>query len=494
MSGDAGGLIAALVLAPVVLAGAAVVGVAYGALHAGGYLLKGANNYAQKKKKEKQLVVDNCSAELDGIYRKMESVIQNQADAFSTLSAKTSAQIDRIAKELQAEANNAPAADLAALNKTLDKARDAMTKSMHAHSEVVKTDILDKGREDLVRCAKALESADAAKADLVEWKTHNAAALAQQKAAAYDALRDARASVKLMQKLAAASRNDAFRLQTQTMEEACIDAGKKFVDGMYEASFTGSRAVIRQVAMNVASQQAEQLELDFAAMQLQARMEGLIAELEQRRYLHIPTASDCDEDLDEDLNDYSQGKYAEIQALLAKKLDEIRNPANYTSVWKMTQEFENELEPRATHIVEVSQQVMQGYHEKLRILDAVEEFMESQNYQMDWAAPVGDDMSQKLVVHFVNKQAKSSISVTLDSEATAGSVAKMAMEVLTFYSNGNPVSEAEKAQLRQELNLTLKKAGVMGSISCQGQMNQPSSKPEMNTEAGVLAEPIQRIL
>jgi len=263
---------------------------------------------------------------------------------------------------------------------------------------------------------------------------------------------------------------------------------------MYEASFTGSRTVIRKVAMSVAAQQAEQMELDFAAMQLQARLEGLIEEMKQRRYLHIPAAPGCTEDLDEDLNEYSQGQYAKTQELLEEKLDAIRNPANYTAVWVLTHEFENELEPKAMKVIEVSQRVMQGYHEKLWVLDAVEEFMEGQNYLMDWAAPVGDDMSQKLVVHFVNEKSKSSISVTLDDEATAGNVAKMAMEVLTFYSNGNPVSEEEKAQLRKELNLALQKAGVMGSISCQGNKHQPSSKPQLDTEDGVLSEPVKKIL
>ena len=74
--------------------------------------------------------------------------------------------------------------------------------------------------------------------------------------------------------------------------------------------------------MTVASQQADQMERDFASMQLQARMEGLIDEMEQRRYIHIPDSCDCDEALDEDLDEYSQGQYSQIQTLLQEKLDQ----------------------------------------------------------------------------------------------------------------------------------------------------------------------------
>jgi hypothetical protein len=252
--------------------------------------------------------------------------------------------------------------------------------------------------------------------------------------------------------------------------------------------------VIRQVAIAVAAQQVEQMELDFTSMQLQARIEGLMEEMEKRRYIHIPAGKDCDEALDEDLNDYSQGHYAKMQEDLKLVLDQVRNPVNLAMIRKMAGEFDSETEPQALKIMEVSQQMMHNYHEKLKVLDVVSEFMEEQNYAMDWAAPVGDDLSQKLVVHFVNKFSNSSISVTLDNQATAGNIANMAMEVLTFYSNGNPVSEQEKQRLRAELNNALHKAGITGSVSCQGQVNQPSSQKAMDLEAGVLSTPPKAIL
>ena len=58
--------------------------------------------------------------------------------------------------------------------------------------------------------------------------------------------------------------------------------------------------------------------------------------------------------LDEDLNDYSQGKYAEIQALLAKKLDEIRGTVD--------EKLQDTLQKKITDSFQtVSQQLEQVY-------------------------------------------------------------------------------------------------------------------------------------
>ena len=104
----------------------------------------------------------------------------------------------------------------------------------------------------------------------------------------------------------------------------------------------------------------------------------------------------------------------------------------------------------------------------MHALEIVADFMTEQDYQMDWAMPVGGDVSQKLVVHFVQKMTGNTISVTLDNDIESGDIAKMAMEILTFYGNGRPVTENEKKELRDNLNAALNKAGFSGALGCQG--------------------------
>ena len=494
MSGDAGGLIAALVFAPVLLAGAAAVGIAYGAIKLGGALVSSAVDYGKKKKAEKDLVVNHCSAELEGLYSRMHAVSVQQADAFRNMSVQTQKKLDAAAAQIQRSADAVSAENFAMLNQTIQQTHRQVDQIMAGHAKQVHDTILAPAAKQLTECAREIDAAAQTKADLVNWKEQTQAARAQQKAVAYDALRDAIASVNMMDKLSASWQDRMFRQQYETLKGACDLAQSYFDQGLYESASADSRKVIRQVAMAVAAQQAKQMERDFAAMQLQAKISGLMEEMESRRYLHIPAAEGHDEELDEDLDEYSQGAYSRTQELLLEKLEAARNCANNYEIQQLTAEFDNELQPKALKVIEVAQQVMQGYHEKLKVLDVVAEFMEQQNYTMDWAAPVGDDLSQKLVVKFVNNVSGSSVSVTLDNRAETGDIAKMAMEVLTFYRDGNEVTEQEKKRLRDDLNRALQKAGVMGSMQCSGQVNLPSSKPEMNSEEGVLNEPVRRII
>ena len=68
MSGEAGGVLIggaiALAVAPVVIAGAAAVGLAYGAIKVGGFLGRHALDYAAERRREKELVVSQCSTQL----------------------------------------------------------------------------------------------------------------------------------------------------------------------------------------------------------------------------------------------------------------------------------------------------------------------------------------------------------------------------------------------------------------------------------------------
>lgn len=494
MSGDSGGIILGLVAAPVILAGAAVGGVAYGAVKAGGFLVRSAADYARRKRAEKAIVVNNCSAELDGMYQNMNLIMQQQAKTYQDLTLQTQQKLDAAANDLNRMAESAAVPDLTALNQQISTSYEAVNQVIAGHCDTVREEVIAAGRSSLNACARTMEDAGRAKAELMDWKQQGEAARAQQKAMAHSSLRDAEASIRMMQQLAADAGDPGLQAQFDSLHSACQTARQNYDDGLYEAAFSGSRTVIRQVAMTVAAHQADRMELDYAAMNLQARLEGLIGEMERRRYVEYTADVTPGEEYEEDLDEFSQGQYSAMQALLEAKRSEYANPVSVYEVQKMTAEFETVLQPRAVRTMEVAQQVMLGYHEKLKVLDVVSEFMKGQNYTMDWAAPVGDDMSQKLVVHFANRVTGSAISVTLDNRAESGDIAKMALEVLTFYEGGSHVSEDQKKHLRTQLNQALREAGVMGSVECQGQVDKPSSKPTLNSEEGVLDEQVRRIL
>lgn len=494
MSGDAGGLIFGLLFAPVAIAAAGAVAVAYGVFKIGSALVGAAYNYAKQKHQEKQLTVNNCSAQLQSMYQDMQLSVENHAETFAKIAKETQSQLNAAAAAMQHQAETSAIADMAALDTEVQKTQQAVQKAMANHRKEVQDKILTPGRQQLAAAAKALDNAEKVKAQLVNWKSKTAADRAMQQAMANDSLRDALASLNMMKNIADGSFSTGFKTDYATLKASYDQAKAHYDNGMYESAYSQGRMVIREVAAKTAAQQMDQMELDFAAMELQARMEGLIDEMARRRFITIPTDHAGKESYTEDLDEFSQGKYAQMQLLLKEKLAEISNPANHYQIQKMAQEFDAVLEPQSHKIMQVSQYVLAGYKERMKVLEVVKEFMESQNYSMNWAVSPNDDPSQKLVVNFTNAISNSSISITLDNRAETGDIANMTLEVLTYYDNGRPVTEEDKRKLRDRLNNALREAGVMGGATCQGQINLPSSQPQLSTEEGVLDQPVRQIL
>ena len=198
-----------------------------------------------------------------------------------------------------------------------------------------------------------------------------------------------------------------------------------------------------------------------------------------------------------DLNHFSQGKYKQMIVSLQEMisdLDKGGSCSNAYEVMRQMEHFDRTVEPEARHIIEYSRKIMKGYYDRLHVLEVVADFMTEQDYKMDWAMPVGGDASQKLVVHFIQKMTGNTVSVTLDNDVESGDIAKMAMEVLTFYGNGRPVTEDEKRELREHLNEALNKAGLSGSLGCQRNVDRPSDQVEMDQKEAVKNMPTRSIV
>lgn len=491
MSGDSGGIILGLIAAPIVLAGAAAAGVAYGAFKIGEFLVKSAISYAKKKAADKALVVNNCSADLEAMYQQMQQVVLQQAKSYEKLTAATQKKLNDATKDMHKLAQTADL-DVELMNQQLAQSHAVIAANLNAHADAARKDIVQQGQTQLNACADALQKAQDTRANLAVWKQAGAAAKAEQKALAYAALRDAKASLALMENLLKDYPMAAFSERCKALKEAYTAANSSYELEAYETAYTGFSAITRQVAMEVSAQQMAQMELDFAAMQLQARVSGLESELAQRRYMAYSAEGD-DHVYDEDLDEFSQGELAKVQqAVQALRLKAASPTARY-QIQKLNRECE-QLEARAQQVLTVAQQVLLGYHEKLKLMNVIQTFMESQNFTTEWAAPVGGDPSQKLVVNFSNTVSGSTVSVTLDSNASTGDISRMALELLTFYDNGKPVTEAEKKALRDQLNAALADAGFAGATTCTGRVNQPSAQTQMSTEDGVLKEQVRKLL
>lgn len=120
---------------------------------------------------------------------------------------------------------------------------------------------------------------------------------------------------------------------------------------------------------------------------------------------------------------------------------------NYTAykLQSLLQNVEDNLIPQAQEVLRVGYDKLTRYYERLHALQIVGNYMKEQGYSMEWAQSVGDDATQKIVVHFREPGSGNTVAVSLDEQAGAEDIGRMAMEVMFNYANGRPVSEAEKS-------------------------------------------------
>ena len=153
MSGDAGGLIFGLLFAPVANAAAGAVAVAYGVFKIGSALVGAAYNYAKQKHQEKQLTVNNCSAQLQSMYQDMQLSVENHAETFARIAKETQSQLNAAAAAMQHQAETSAIADMAALDTEVQKTQQAVQKAMAKHRKEVQDKILTPGRQQLAAAA-----------------------------------------------------------------------------------------------------------------------------------------------------------------------------------------------------------------------------------------------------------------------------------------------------------------------------------------------------
>lgn len=490
MSGEGAGIIFGGILllaaAPFVIATAAAIGITYAAVKIGGYLLNHAVEYAAEKKHEKELEVNNCSVELEELYRDMKVQISKETKAHETYAKEMAEQFNQIGEELKQIQKERPSAE--ALDKKIAESKRKIEANFGENSERVRRNIIDGGNENLKKCIETIENSMKTQAEMEIWNQQTVAALSMQKSMAETMLRDAKASVEMLEKMGASTQDLSFKKQVTTMRNAYETAKGMLDGGMYQGSFSNSRTVVRKVAILASEHVQQEMEKDLLVMEIRAKLEGLREEMKVRRVLEFCNQLREDKRLTKaDLHVFSQGKYEEMQKCIDAEINELDKNADKFSLYDIQKKNDkfSELEWDARYIIEKSQTIMQGYYERLHVLEIVKKFMSEQNYKMNWVAPVGGDVSQKLVVNFSRELSGNTISITLDNDAGVGDIANMAIEILTFYDSGREVTETEKRQLREALNQALNKAGIEGTISCTGAVGEASSQTEFNRQASV---------
>lgn len=274
MSGEAGGVlvggVVALAVAPVVIAGAATLGLAYGALKVGGFLGKQALDYAAEKKREKELVVGQCSVQLDSLYSQMRSVVRDETNQHAKIVDEMSEQFKQIGLELKDLYDRKPSAD--ELDKNINISRKEVSAKLGSESSIIRDKLISKGRKSLSKCIETIEKSNAEKAELIQWADKTVASVEMQKTAAVEMLRDAEASYRVIESMAKSSNDTNFVNQVRTIFLTLQRSRSMMDQAMYQGAFSNARTVVRECAITASEHVQDELESDMLIMELRAKI------------------------------------------------------------------------------------------------------------------------------------------------------------------------------------------------------------------------------
>lgn len=490
MSGEAGGIIVGGVLLagalPYILAGAAVIGGAAGLAALGSSALRSREN-----RRESSLKVDRCSKELSDLYDRLRTAMDSQSARGAQRCGELEAQMRGFSDRLRQAA--AESQDPEQLDRLLRQAREERGRALGAAREEALAQIQREGREEVSAAMAALQEAQQAKEELLDWKSGTAAARAGQQAMAQEFLRDAEATVRLLQSLEG-SGGEEFRLRTAAVARSCETAARAVEEGAFEMAIAAARQSISRGASLAVEEEQKRLEADEAFIALESRLEGLAGELESQR--RVVFEDPLYGSVEEYLDDFTQGGFertlGRVQAMLARLRGPEGRRYGVGKLQLLLKEVEEELEPQAEEMIQAGHRELLHYYERLHALEAVSGYMKEQGYAIDWAQTAGDDATQKLVLHCSEPVSGNTIAVSLDEGGDPAEAGQMAMEVMFYYANGRPVTEDEKRALRAGMIGALEQKGLRGRLECAGCFDREAEDKTMDSMQSVRDLPAAR--
>ena len=489
MSGEIGGVILGgsvlLGAMPLLLAGVAVAGTLAGAAALGRSMEKADEEAARRRREEMR--VSACSEDLSKAYAQFQSMMERQSRQNVAFYQKMDERMEQFSDSLRMEMDK-NANEQSLLNRLNETRRNTSRMFQTARTEELARIRAETERET-AQILSALNEAQQTKMDVVAWNQKTAAAQAGQKAMAQEFMRDAETSVRLLQTLASSSADSEFRARAETLSQSCRRASRFLEEGIFQSASAEAQKIITTSASLSMEYQRRQFEKGQIQIALESRLEGLTAELESLS--QVTFLDDLYGEVTESMDDFTQGEFSAVQQEADEMLSLLkRGEGRQYSAFRLSQmldDVEERLLPHAQEVCRVGRENMMFYYERLHALQITGNYMKEQGYIMEWAQPVGDDVTQKLVVHFREPGSGNTIAISLDEDADGRDIEKMAMEVMLYYANGRPVTEDEKKALREGVVGALRNAGLGGALHCTGRVNQEAGDKTMDNEEALRA-------
>ena len=496
MSGDGGGiLIGALLLIgalPYILAGAAAVAAAAGVIRLGKAAFSAAVEHHQKT----QLEVDECSAELSGLYARLEAAVARQDQMGDQFFQELDAQMARIESDAKEAVASNKEESVAAAEKVLRDVREQTSRAIGEQRQTEMARIRQETEAETAKIMGELREAQKVRVEAADWSLKTEAARAQQKALAQSLLRDAKASVKLLRTMANSDGDPTFSAKVTVIENTLATAESSVESGLFQVAATSAQQVITRSASLALEHECDRSERDFARAAVRGRLEGLKAELEALEWMDY-----VDErfgHVTEHMDDFTQGAFTRLMDDIDAELTSISgDEGRMLSPERLDlklQYVEDELVPRADAVVRTGHARLAQFYERLHALSILEQYMKGQGYVCDWKQMAGGDATQKAVVHFTEPVTGNSIAVSLDDEdPSKAELDRMAMEVMFYFANGQVVTEPEKQRIRAGMVEALAAEGLAGHVACTGSVGAESTDQTMREQTSVEELPVRKL-
>ena len=265
---------------------------------------------------------------------------------------------------------------------------------------------------------------------------------------------------------------------------AKLDAAKKdYEAGLYDKAIDETFGIILKTDSLSGTIEYEGNQKRLLEADLKFRYEYLISWINEARYIDRDADEEYGHDIHEDLNDFSQERVQNLLRLLEQRKSEISD----SCVWSKrlfkdrVLEYEEKLVPYAEKLMIDAYVVMQNYLKKLDILEALEPFMQDQGFDIEWSTVEGGDYSQQVVANFKSMQTGGEISVLIDSESPMNADSTMWIEMLSFGESAEAGLEERRREMRQRLMERLSKNNIVTrqEISCNVNTQNQSSEREI---------------
>lgn len=485
MSGEGGGaIVGGLLLVgalPYILVGVAIAGCAAGTVALGSAAVKAGLRHHERNK---QLKVEQCSRELSELYRRMQAAMERQDSLSEQYYRTVERQMARLSLQFQEEGER----DIGRLEEMIQQAKRESADAMGAVRLRELDRIHREAQLELSQIRNDLEAMQKTKLELLNWEAERSAARTQQEALAQNILRDAKATLKLLRTLVGSSREEEFLRQVDAMERSYQTAGAALETGAFQQAAAGGQWIISRGAGLALEHAQKQQEADEILAALEVRLEGLKAELEAQQVVSFE--DEFYGPVKENLDEFTQGEFSVVLERIQALLDRVQGGEETPALLEqLLAEVENELVPHADQVVRIGMKKLLGYYERLHALQTISGYMRGQGYQISWVQPAGDDVTQELVVQFLEPVSGNTVSVALDEDVGAEDIGRMAMEVMFYYQNGRPLTENEKRFIREGMLDTLKSKGLNGALSCTGSVNQEAADKRLETAEAVQSIP-----